>query len=145
MLTDWSPLQSFTSSCAFSHLYYAHVYLSSLHARCAPCCCWATDRAGLYRWRHRAWVAGWHLGCQAGWAACESGEMSDTAGGTSCRRWFWYLRVSIFLKWWLFGKIPVQQITLVHTKTDFKIKITWNKSNVNNDEIKKRLKLLLLI
>jgi len=48
-------------------------------------------RVGLSRCRSWVWAAGSLQGCRADWEAYEPEETSDTAGGTSCRRWSWYL------------------------------------------------------
>lgn len=74
-------------------LSHCHIYLHFLLYERQSRCCWGSVHAGLCYWKNRGWVAWWLPGYQAVWEACESGEMSDTAGGTFCHRWFWYLQV----------------------------------------------------
>lgn len=70
-----------------------HVYLGSPpDGGWGRCCCRVSVRDEGRRRRGPVWEAWWLPGCRAGWEACASEETSDTAAGTSCRRWFWYLR-----------------------------------------------------
>ena len=56
------------------------------------CCCSVSVWAASCRGSCWVWADSWRRGCRAVWEASESEETSDTAGGTSCRRWFWCLQ-----------------------------------------------------
>lgn len=82
-------------SLSFTFEIHRHVYLHSpLWAGCGRCYCCVSVRAGSVRRGSRVWATWWLPGCQAGWEAYESEGTSDTVGGTSCRRWFSYLRAN---------------------------------------------------
>ena len=65
------------------------------------CCSSVSAWAAWCRGSCWVWADSWRRGCRAAWEASGSEETSDTAGGTSCRRWFWCLQGAAAEERWL--------------------------------------------